>query len=425
VNVRWAHNTVTTNGAIDEVSLSVLSVVGRRVGVVSHTRFPADRLEVIVRESEAACLHRPAAPDYMPLLEDDGVPPDWDAPAADAGVDALDALAPGVERLIARARTEDILTFGYAELSVSTVWLATSTGLRRRHADRIGRLSVTAKTPDLGRTSWTGQSTPDFSDVDSETVVDRLRQRLAWAARRTALPAGHYEVILEPSCTADLAVAAQSFMIRRDADEGRSPFSAPQGGTRLGERLFGQVSMASDPEEPGMETAPFQVCTTSDEVSSVFDNGMPVLRTEWVEDGTLRSLVTPRYWAGKSEHGVPVPAAANLVVAGDGPTLDAMIAGTEKALLVTSLWYIRTVDPQSALVTGLTRDGVFLVEDGEVRGAVNNFRWNMSPVAAFAQATEIGRSEPALPREHDEFLRAKAPPMRIERFHMSSVSEAS
>lgn len=425
VNVRWAHNTVTTNGAVDEVSLSVLSVIGHRVGVVSYTRFPADRLETIVRESEAACLHRPAAPDYMPLLEDSGVPPDWDAPAVAAGVEALDALAPKVERLIARARAEDIRTFGYAEVSASTVWLATSAGLRRRHLDRIGRLSVTAKTPDLGRSSWTGQSTPDFSDVDPALVVDRLSQRLAWATRRTALPAGHYEVILEPSCTADLAIAAQAFMIRRDADEGRSPFSAPQGGTRIGERLFGQVSMASDPEEPGIPTAPFHLCTSSDEISSVFDNGMPVLRTEWVQDGMLRSLVTPRYWAEKSEHGVPVPSAANLVVAGVGPTLEAMIAGTKRALLVTSLWYIRTVDPQTALVTGLTRDGVFLVEDGEVRGAVNNFRWNMSPVAALAQATEIGRSELALPREHDEFLRAKAPPMRIEAFHMSSVSEAS
>ena len=120
-----------------------------------------------------------------------------------------------------------------------------------------------------------------------------------------------------------------------------------------------------------------------------------------------------------------MPYVNNLVVGGDGPSMGEMIAQTERALLVTCFWYIRTVDPQSALVTGLTRDGVFLVEGGEVTGAVNNFRWNMSPIAALAQATQIGRTGLALPREHDEFLRSKAPALRIERFNMSSVSEAS
>jgi predicted Zn-dependent protease len=121
----------------------------------------------------------------------------------------------------------------------------------------------------------------------------------------------------------------------------------------------------------------------------------------------------------------PAPYANNLIVPGDGPSLPEMMAQTDRGLLVTCFWYIRTVDPQTALLTGLTRDGVFLVERGEVKGAVNNFRWNMSPIAALAQATQIGRSGMAMPREHDEFLRAKAPALRIERFNMSSVSEAS
>jgi predicted Zn-dependent protease len=160
-------------------------------------------------------------------------------------------------------------------------------------------------------------------------------------------------------------------------------------------------------------------------MSSVFDNGLPVLRTEWVRDGVLTALVTPRYWAERTEHGVPVPVAGNLVVAGEGPPFGAMIAETKRALLVTSLWYIRTVDPQTALVTGLTRDGVYLVKNGAVRGAVNNFRWNMSPITAFGQASEIGAVGPALPREYDEFVRTRAPALRVEHFNMSSVSEAS
>jgi predicted Zn-dependent protease len=159
--------------------------------------------------------------------------------------------------------------------------------------------------------------------------------------------------------------------------------------------------------------------------ASVFDNGLELSRSYWVREGVLRNLITPRYWAAKIGATAPVPYVNNLVVEGDGPPIHEMIAQTDRALLVTCFWYIRTVDPQTALLTGLTRDGVFLIERGQVKGAVNNFRWNMSPIAALAQATQVGRCSLALPREHDEFLRSKAPALRIERFNMSSVSEAS
>ena len=239
------------------------------------------------------------------------------------------------------------------------------------------------------------------------------------------MPAGLYEVLLEPSCTADLAISAYNHMTRRDADEGRSPYAKAGGGTRIGERLFGNVSMYSDPEEQGIRCAPFWAGTDSSSASSVFDNGLALSRTDWVRDGELRALVTPRYWVEKARLTDPVPVIGNLVVEGQGPTLDEMIASTKRALLITCFWYIRTVDPQTALDTGLTRDGVFLIENGQVVGAVNNFRWNMSSIAALAQATEIGKSDLALPREHDEFLRAKAPPIRVARFNMSSPSEAT
>ena len=144
-----------------------------------------------------------------------------------------------------------------------------------------------------------------------------------------------------------------------------------------------------------------------------------------MRDGRLCALIAPRYWAAKAGADGPVPYINNLIVEGDGASIDDMIARTERALLITCFWYIRTVDPQTALQTGLTRDGVFLVERGKVQSAVNNFRWNMSPIAALAQATEIGLTGTTLPREHDEFLRVKAPPIRIERFNMSSASEAT
>jgi predicted Zn-dependent protease len=256
-------------------------------------------------------------------------------------------------------------------------------------------------------------------------MFDTLQKKLGWSTRRIEMPAGAYEVLLEPSCAADLAIATYAFMARRDADEGRSPFSHPGGGSRIGEKLFGPVSIYSDPFERTIETTPFCHGVESGAFSSVFDNGLDLARTDWVRDGVVGQLVTPRYWAARINGSAPAPYVNNLVVSGDGPDLAEMIAQTDRALLVACFWYMRTVDPQTALVTGLTRDGVYLVERGAVRGAVNNFRWNMSPIAALAQTTQIGRSGATMPREHDEFLRAKAPALRVGHFNMSSVSEAS
>jgi predicted Zn-dependent protease len=425
VNIRWAHNTVTTNGDTDDAQLSVISIAGRRVASVTRTHFPPERLEEIVRESEAACERRPDAPDYLPLLDGAGEPADWNAPPADSDIHVFDPFVPQLGQLFADARRADIATFGYSEFQTATTFVATTTGVRKRHSERIGKVEITGKTPDFARSSWVGRITHDFLDIDAHEMFETLRQRLEWAARSIDMPAGAYEVLLEPSPAADLAISAYWCMTQRDADEGRSPYSKPGGGTRVGERLFGNVTLYSDPAERGIEATPFHSGVDSGGASSVFDNGLELRRTDWVRDGVLQNLIAPRYWAAKMGKAGAVPYINNLVLDGVGPSMSEMIAQTERALLVTCFWYIRTVDPQSALVTGLTRDGVFLVEGGRVMGAVNNFRWNMSPIAALAQATQVGRSGLALPREHDEFLRSKAPALRIEGFNMSSVSEAS
>jgi predicted Zn-dependent protease len=422
-NLRWANNTITTNGAVEQVSLSVASIRDRRVASITRTYCPPESLEALVRQSEEICARMPEAPDYQPLLPPAGPVAGWDAAPDTTGIQVVGRFAPALGEMFARARRAGILTFGYAEHTSTTLWLATSTGLRRRHAERLGKVEITAKTPDFARSVWTGRTTADFQDVDAMGLVGALEQRLRWSARQVSLPAGEYEVLLEPSCAADLALAAYAFMVRRDADEGRSPFSRPGGGARLGDHLFGRATLYSDPADADLPAVPFLVGGSSGPFWSVFDNGLPARRTSWVEAGVLRSLVTPRYWA-EASGGPVVPYIDNLMVAGDGRSLEEMIAGTSRGLLVTCLWYIRTVDPQTALQTGLTRDGVFLIENGSVRGAVNNFRWNMSPIAAFAQATEFGRTGLALPREHDEFLRVKAPPMRVESFNMSSISAA-
>jgi predicted Zn-dependent protease len=162
--------------------------------------------------------------------------------------------------------------------------------------------------------------------------------------------------------------------------------------------------------------------------SSVFDNGFPLSRTSWIRDGSLAALISSRHSAAAA--GLPVtPAIGNLTFATSAaapPTLEQMIASTGRGLLLTCLWYIREVDPQTLLLTGLTRDGVYLVENGEVVGAVNNFRFNESPVGMLGRLLEVGATVPTLPREWgDYFNRAAMPPVRVEGFNMSSVSQAS
>lgn len=424
-NLRWALNTSTTNGVGESDELLVISVVGGRVGSVARSYFPEESLESIVRESEAACEGKPPAEDLMPLLEGDGVPGEWSEPPDTTGIGVFGSLAGDLAAAFRRAEEGGYLLFGYAEHAVTTVWLATSAGLRRRHSGAEGKLQVNAKTPDFKSSTWAGRVTTTFGDIDLPAIEDRLRQRLEWSKNVLALPAGHYEVLLEPSCVADMTLEAYWSTSARDADEGRSVFSKPGGGNRLGESIAAPgVTLYSDPAEPGFQVAPFSVATSSSSYSSVFDNGMPAGRIDWIRDGVLSSLVTTRHWA-KESGAEPKPFVDNLIFPGDGPGLEEMIASTKRALLVTCLWYIREVDPQTLLLTGLTRDGVFLVEDGEVKGAVNNFRFNMSPVDMLAQTTEIGRSESTLARElGDYFTFAKMPPIRVTNFHMSSVSES-
>ncbi len=187
------------------------------------------------------------------------------------------------------------------------------------------------------------------------------------------------------------------------------------------------LNLRSDPAEPGLECAPFEVVTASEGgLQSVFDNGAPVSATNWISNGTLSNLIRTRAWAAKTGED-PRFFVSNLVLDGGGTaSLDDMIASTERGLLLTCLWYIREVDPQTLLLTGLTRDGVYLIEDGKVQGAVNNFRFNESPVDLLGRVTEAGRTEHTLPREwNDYFSRTAMPTLRVRDFNMSTVSQAS
>jgi predicted Zn-dependent protease len=292
-----------------------------------------------------------------------------------------------------------------------------------------GKVEMNGKSTDFVRSAWAGRPTRDFTDIDVPALDAELAQRLGWAERTIDLPAGRYETLLPPSAVADLLYYLYASAGARDADEGRTVFSKAGDGTRVGEQLATiPVTLRSDPSEPGLECSPFVLATSSyGGIISVFDNGQPVERTDWIRSGALADLIRTRAWAQKTGS-VPRPWVDNLVLDAPpgGRSLPEMIADTERGLLATSLWYIREVDPQTLLLTGLTRDGIYLVEGGEVTGAVNNFRWNESPVDLLGRLAEVGGTERCLPREwNDFFTRTAMPPLRVPDFNMSTVSKAS
>jgi predicted Zn-dependent protease len=254
-------------------------------------------------------------------------------------------------------------------------------------------------------------------------MSDELHRRLDWAARRVDLAPGRYETLLPPTAVADLMVPVHWAADARDADEGRSVFAG-----RLGERLAGlPFTLRSDPDHPQVRTAPFQIVARSQgSAASVFDNGAPNPAVDWLRDGVLTELARCRGYAARTG-ATPALSIDNLILdAGGTVSLDEMVASTERGLLLTCLWYLRTVDPQTLLTTGLTRDGVYLVEQGRVVAAVNNFRFNESPVDLWQRATEAGRAEHALSREWaDVASRTVMPALRIPDFNMSTVSQAS
>jgi predicted Zn-dependent protease len=440
-NLRWAGNTLTTNGVTRSRRLTVIAsqdrTDGKAVGVVSRAGVRDDQLTDVVRAAEQAASESLAAEDAQPLVEPPARQPSrdqpsstWDDPVAATEIGILTGFAGALHDAFEAARAGGRKLYGFAEHELNCTFLGTSTGLRLRHDQPSGRVEMNAKSADLERSAWGGVGTRDFSGVDVIGLEAQLAQRLDWAKRRIELPAGRYETLLSPTAIADLLIYAYEAAGAKDALDGRTVFSKPGGGTRVGDRLAAlPVTLRSDPAEPGLECAPFVITHASSRTSSVFDNGLPLACTEWIKEGRLNALYQTRYSASLAN--LPVtPFIDNLIFesspAGAGAGLDEMIAHTSNGLLVNCLWYIRGVDPQTLLVTGLTRDGIYLVENGEVTGAVNNFRFNESPVSMLDRLAEVGRTRPCLPREwNDYFPRVAAPPVRIEGFNMSSVSKAS
>ena len=431
-NLRWANNALTTNGEMSSRTLTVIATAevagGVASGTVSQEVSGVADVRVAVAAAEQLAATGTPSEDAEPLVENYAHTDTWSASAEVTSIEVLAQVATRLGEAFAQAERDDQLLFGFAEHIVSTTYLGSSTGLRRRGVQPTGRLEFNAKSPDRTASAWLGRATRDFTDVDVAALHAELTTRLGWAANRIDLPPGRYETLLPPGAIADLLIYTYWTASARDAEEGRNVFAAGDGRTRIGQSLSSlPLSLRSDPLAPEVATVPFVNFTGFEDGSSwVFDAGMPIAGTTWLDRGTLVELIRNRAHAERTGT-LPTPPPDNLILEGDGTaTLAEMIANTKRGLLLTCLWYIREVDPERLLLTGLTRDGVYLIEDGEVVGAVNNFRFNESPVELLARITEVGTPEVTLCREwNDYFNRTIMPPVRVPDFNMSTVSQAS
>jgi predicted Zn-dependent protease len=434
-DVRFAVNTTTTNGVHRARSVTVIAVAGASAGTARQSGVVGlDGVAEMVTAALADARAAPPAEDAYALVEPSETAParDFSLAPEETDASALEPVLSSLAGAFGRARARDAVLAGFAEIDVATLYLGSTTGVRLSHVQPTGSVNLVGRTADGTGSAWVGVPAidPSFEDMEQE-----IWRRLEWGKRQIALDAGRYEVILPPSGVGDMmAQLAFGGLGGQDAEDGRTVFSREGGGTRVGETITSlPFTLSSDPFERAVTCTPFVATGASSSDVSVFDNGLALGHIDWLRDGVLAHLRYHRAGAAKSGADV-APYVDNLVLgcgaagggAAGGGSVDEMVARTERGLLLTCLWYIREVDPATLLLTGLTRDGVYVIEDGAVVGAANNFRFNESPVDLLARATEVGTPVRSLGREFGEYLnRTIMPPLRIPDYNMSSVSQAS
>ena len=427
-NLRWAGSTLTTNGVIQERNVTVIAFVATAAGMasggVTRTDVTLADIPALLGEAVAAAKAAGAAEDYAPLATNLSIG-DWSAPHVPTGPEVFSTFAPALGDMFSRSVADAIELFGYAEHTSETTWIGSKGGLRLRKDAPVGRVEMTGKSHERTRSTWNGVETRDFKDVSVASIDAQIRQRLTWQGRKVDLPAGRYDTVLPSGSVADLFIYMMWVSAARDAHEGQSVFSKKGGGTRVGEKLSNVgFQFFSDPDYKQLPAANFVATAVSSPFSSVFDNGQAIKRVNWFKDGTLQSLIQTRATAALTKLDF-TPMGENAVISVDGGagTHEDLVKKVENGLLLTTFWYIRMVDPNSLLLTGLTRDGVYHVKGGEVVGATNNFRWNDSPVSALSRIVHAGATEWTQPREWaGDVSNMATPPLVIKDFNMSTVS---
>ncbi|TVP59106.1 MAG: TldD/PmbA family protein [Gemmatimonadales bacterium] len=407
-NTRFARNQMSTSGDILSNTLTVTSAFGQKVASSSANRFDDESLAEVVRRSEELARLVPDDPEYLGELG----PQDY--PESDSFYESTADLTPderarAVATVTEQALAEDLISAGFLPHRAGANCVATSEGLFVYGIDSRVGFSTTIRTPDGTGSGWAGSGANDWADLRVPELGAIAVQKAIQSREPRDVEPGRWTVIMEPTAAFNMVNLMVNQLAARPADEGRSFFSAPGGGNKIGQQFIDErVTIHSDPEDPRIHSNAFN------------GEGLPNRREVWIEDGVLRQLNYDRYWAqenGREPTGFP----SGWYMAGGNDTLEEMIASTERGLLVTRFWYIRSVDPRTLLFTGLTRDGTFLVENGQITHPVKNLRWNETPIFLLNNLEMIGQ-----PVRVGSGLGSSVwvPPMKVRDFAFTSTSDA-
>ena len=409
-NVRFADNQMSTAGSATDFSVQVESAFGARHAVVVTNDTSDEALRRTVEQSERLAKLSPEDPEAMPELGVQDIRPvnAWFPSVADMGPDerariALTALEP--------ARSSgDLTAAGFLVTNAGCTALGNNKGLFAYHRSTNANYTLTVRTWDGTGSGWAGAEHNDARRVDFEAVSRQAIEKARLSRNPVAIEPGRYTVIFEAQAVGDLCQLIGFYADARSTDEGRSPFSLQGGGSKIGEKLLDErVSIYADPYDPMVLAQPFD-----------FD-GLPLGRQVFIENGVLRTLYYSRFWA-KKKNVQPTGAPTSFLMSGGDTTVDKMIAGTERGVLVTRLWYLREVDPRTILYTGLTRDGTFLIENGKVTKAIKNFRFNDSPLFMLNNLEAMGRPVRLAGTEAGGAV--VVPPIKVRDFNFTSLSDA-
>ncbi|SHE73239.1 TldD/PmbA family protein [Pedobacter caeni] len=402
-NIRYARNAVSTAGQISVMDLAVSSTFGKKTGTATINEFDDASLQKVVKRSEELAMLAPENPEFMPLLG----PQDFqESPTYNENTAAMtpDTRAEMVGKSLQVSKAANLEAAGFLENATRFDSVMNSKGLFAYNKRTNVSFSVTVRNQAGTGSGYIEQQFNDLAKMDTLALSKIAASKANGSAGAKAIEPGKYTVILEPLAASDMLGNMFRGFDARSADEGRSFMSKKGGGTRLGEQLFSEnVNIYSDPMNPEVPSATWT------------DDGLKVKRTQWVEKGVVKNLAYSRYWAGQK--GVePVPFNRSIVMEGGTQSLEDLIKSTEKGILVTRFWYIRSVDPQTLLLTGLTRDGTFYIENGEIKFPVKNFRFNESPVIMLNNVEALGKPV----RTGSGMI----PPMKIRDFTFTSLSDA-
>ncbi|HYG07461.1 MAG TPA: TldD/PmbA family protein [Stenotrophomonas sp.] len=408
-NIRFALNNVSTSGIVDNTELAVQVAFGKRVGVATINEFDDASLERVVRRAEDLAKLAPENPEFVPAVPKQEYKPSPTFSESTAAITpefraqvAADSIAP--------CKGNGLIAAGFLEDGQSFTAFANSNGNFGYQRGTRFDYTCTVRTEDGRGSGWVGRNLKDAADFKADQDIRIAMRKASESSEAKALEPGKYTVILEPAAAAGLISFMMNFFDARQADEGRSFLSKKGGGNKLGEQVYDpRVNITADPWHPAAPVMPWD------------EEGLPREKMAIVENGKVVNLNYSRFWAqknGKRAVGEP----GNLLMAGGDKSIADLVRTTEKGILVTRTWYIRMVDPQTVLLTGLTRDGTFYIENGQIKYPVKNFRFNESPVIMLNNIDELGKPVRVAGDESDFVM--MIPPMRLRDFTFTSLSDA-